>query len=416
MIALPKNLPPEIATRFQDVVLTDTLGEAVEILIPTVIQMTGARDAIFVFSQNSSDPNRCAQVARVASGGREISIEESESILDVWLKGGAHRAALQELTTRMSAISFSEDLWPYPKGSSEPAFAISFPAPYNLLLPFTSDLTVREDDEESFFGYFYLLFERFPNIEEKLLSLIINLPKLISETLAALNRHFDAKIESLSVFAHEFKQFLLLNEQYLQRLGQPDSRDTMLLDKLYAANQKMLLQTDSIILSGREGHGFLKIHSVDVSLNELVTEVISQLEPSFKLAGVTLQRDLGHDLPPLSLDPAIFPSVVHNLLDNARKYSPRGGRVTVSTYLSEEGEVVLETIDQGAGVPEDEQPHIFSKGFRARNSATIAGYGLGLYLAKKIVETHGGSISVASKVGSGSCFTVRLPISPNQPN
>ncbi|GEM_PF-6792632 len=415
MIVLPKNLPPLLAERLQEVVLSDTLGEAIQVLVPGAIELFGARDAIFVFNQDSSDPNRCAQLARAISTTKNLTPEAEEEILTAWMKSGAHRSALQELSTKMSAVSFSEDLWPYASGSAAPTLPVTFPAAYNLLVPFSSELTVREDDEENFFGYFYLLFERFPEIEENLLSLIINLPKLISEVLTALNRHYGSKFESLSVFAHDFKQFMLLNEQYLMRLKSADTQDTLLIDKLFAANQKMLLQTDSIILSGREGHGFLKVRTVDISLNELVLDAIAQLEPSYKLAGIDLARDLERTLPTAALDPAIFPSVIHNLLDNARKYSHKGAVVTVSTYLSAKHEIVLEVLDQGLGIPEPEQVRVFSKTFRASNATNVAGHGLGLYLAKKIVASHGGRITVASKLGSGTCFSVYLPVSENQP-
>jgi signal transduction histidine kinase len=107
--------------------------------------------------------------------------------------------------------------------------------------------------------------------------------------------------------------------------------------------------------------------------------------------------------------------VAANLLSNAIKYSPNGGDVRVR-LRSEEDEVgrfaVLEVQDRGLGIPEDDLPRIFERFQRGTNvTGRIAGTGIGLAGAKQIVEQHGGGISVWSREGEGSTFTVRLPVS-----
>ncbi len=102
--------------------------------------------------------------------------------------------------------------------------------------------------------------------------------------------------------------------------------------------------------------------------------------------------------------------VVGNLLSNAFKFTPRGGRVDL-TVESHGNEIVINVSDTGAGIPPEQLPQIFQKFFQADNQskASAKGTGLGLAIAKEIVEAHGGSIAVASVVGSGTSFTIILP-------
>jgi two-component system sensor histidine kinase ResE len=103
--------------------------------------------------------------------------------------------------------------------------------------------------------------------------------------------------------------------------------------------------------------------------------------------------------------------VLGNLLSNAFKFTPRGGKVALSV-LPSDGNVVITVADTGAGISPEQLPHIFDKFFQADNQAQAAtkGTGLGLAIAKEIVEAHGGHITVESKVGEGTTFVVILPV------
>ena len=99
-----------------------------------------------------------------------------------------------------------------------------------------------------------------------------------------------------------------------------------------------------------------------------------------------------------------------NLVSNAVKYTPGGGAVEVKAW-SEAGTIKLEVSDTGIGIPEDALSRVFAEFYRARNARDldVEGTGLGLVLVKDVVEQHGGKISVHSRVGEGSTFTVSLP-------
>jgi signal transduction histidine kinase len=103
--------------------------------------------------------------------------------------------------------------------------------------------------------------------------------------------------------------------------------------------------------------------------------------------------------------------VAANLIDNAVKYTPPGGRVDVEVKRTVDA-AVLRVRDTGAGIPPDELPRIFDRLFRGDTSRTERGLGLGLSVVKAVVEAHHGTVDVVSEAGRGSVFTVSLPLGP----
>ena len=114
-------------------------------------------------------------------------------------------------------------------------------------------------------------------------------------------------------------------------------------------------------------------------------------------------------LPQISGDPDLLFLAVHNLLENAVKFTCPGDRVEVRAF--EDGSsVVIEVADTGPGIPEDELPHVWEELYRGQGARGVPGSGLGLALVRAVIERHGGRVSLRSRVGQGSVFTVRLPI------
>jgi signal transduction histidine kinase len=112
-------------------------------------------------------------------------------------------------------------------------------------------------------------------------------------------------------------------------------------------------------------------------------------------------------------DPGQIKQVLLNLIDNALRYTPVGGAVGLRGAV-EDGLARLEVQDSGAGIAPDELPHIFERFYRgdASRSRATGNSGLGLAIARAIIEAHGGTIAVRSAPGSGTCFTLRLPLAP----
>ena len=139
----------------------------------------------------------------------------------------------------------------------------------------------------------------------------------------------------------------------------------------------------------------------------IVRDACELYQPSAEGNGVTIIPEISGSLPVYG-DLHGLRRLVVNLLDNAVKYTPAGGTVTVSVQ-EHQGHVLVSVDDTGAGISEDDLPHIFKRFYRCDQSRSQAGVGLGLSLAKAIARTHGGNITATSVIGKGSRFTVILP-------
>ncbi|RME86606.1 MAG: HAMP domain-containing protein [Anaerolineae bacterium] len=153
----------------------------------------------------------------------------------------------------------------------------------------------------------------------------------------------------------------------------------------------------------------LNLHAADLHI--LVGTVVKRLRRAFEEKNIRLTIDLPPNLPPVSADDDRIIQVLTNLLDNARRYTPSGGTVTLRAVQSGK-EVRITVQDTGIGIPPEHLPHIFDRFYRvdASRSRRAGGSGIGLTIARHLVEAHGGRIWVESEVGKGSAFTFTLPI------
>lgn len=149
----------------------------------------------------------------------------------------------------------------------------------------------------------------------------------------------------------------------------------------------------------------------DVPLGDLFDTVRLDYGPYAEDKKITLTFDLPPKLPLLRGDRDKIALALHNLLNNAIKYTPAGGRVEVRAS-SDDRSLTIEVADNGIGIRPEEQERIFEKFYRARDSrvACVAGSGLGLALAREVVRLHGGDLTVDSQMDVGSTFTVTLPL------
>lgn len=221
--------------------------------------------------------------------------------------------------------------------------------------------------------------------------------------------------EFFAIATHDLKgplQSILLSTQLLRRQLPPEVRTagvTARLEQILRGAQRMGELIDHFLEVTRGGERPLKREPVD--LFALLRAKMRELGPLRATHPVHLHVE-GSDF--LGLwDEASLERVLDNLLGNAVKYSPRGGSLDV--WLSEEspgseGWVRLCVQDQGMGIPAADLPHIFERFRRGRNVApAISGSGVGLASAHRLVELHGGTLTVESEEGKGSTFTVRLP-------
>jgi signal transduction histidine kinase/putative methionine-R-sulfoxide reductase with GAF domain len=146
-------------------------------------------------------------------------------------------------------------------------------------------------------------------------------------------------------------------------------------------------------------------------LVEVIKEVVASLGEQARTREIVLQLDLPPELPLVQGNQVRLDQVVSNLVGNAIKFTPGGGRVTISGR-EEKAEVVVEVTDTGIGIAPEDQVHLFEKFYRVSSEEMndIEGTGLGLAIVKSIVEGHGGRIWVTSQLGQGSTFSFALPI------
>ncbi len=156
--------------------------------------------------------------------------------------------------------------------------------------------------------------------------------------------------------------------------------------------------------------GGIKLDRSPNSIADLMSDTIERFHAMAEEKGVTLQGLAAPGVDPVFIDARQISRVLANLVSNAVRHTPRGGRVTLHAYPTRAG-VVVEVADSGEGIQPDDMPHIFEQFFRGERSRSRAtgGSGLGLAIVKAIVEAHNGQIRVESRVGQGSRFILTLP-------
>ncbi|OLE98077.1 MAG: hypothetical protein AUG75_00605 [Cyanobacteria bacterium 13_1_20CM_4_61_6] len=220
------------------------------------------------------------------------------------------------------------------------------------------------------------------------------------------------KTEFLSIVSHEFRTALTGIQGFSELI-----RDGGLeADELRAyggyifndADRVNRLIGDMLDLDRMES-GRMSIRMADVDINEVLTDTVARAATASSM--VEFKPDLDPRLPIVTGDRDRLVQVVSNLVNNAVKYSPEGGTVTISSR-AEGGYALITVADTGLGIPPDEIVHVFERFRRVRSGAaqSIAGTGLGLTIVKQIVEMHGGKIWVESAVGHGSAFHFTIPL------
>ncbi len=223
----------------------------------------------------------------------------------------------------------------------------------------------------------------------------------------------------MSEIVHNLKGPLASAKSFIdlvEAAGELHDRQTRFVHKARLSLVSMLNQVHQIEdMAWLSSHSPLNIQPFDIS--EVIRRALVHLEGFAQQQGVTISVELSEMDCPLSGDAHRLESVVANLVHNAIKYSPRGGPVTIHAQEAA-AHIVVRVIDQGLGIPQEHIPHLFDQFYRVRNNDTapIEGSGLGLAIVKTIVEKHGGSVFVESKLGEGSTFGFRLPCEPVNPH
>lgn len=232
-------------------------------------------------------------------------------------------------------------------------------------------------------------FERERRMEQERRDLMAGVSHDLRTPLASIRAMIEAINDGVVTESETVRNYLSLIQVEAEYLGR-------LIDDLFE-------------LARIEG-GNLDLRLAPVPLSEMVAETVDALQVQARQRGIELQAECSPDVPVLPLDGPRMQRVLINLLQNALSHTPPGGRVDVA-LLSEDGRVQLAVSDDGKGIAPDDQQHIFDRFYRAdkaRGRTDDGGAGLGLAIARAIVEAHHGSIGVESTPGKGSRFVVTL--------
>jgi signal transduction histidine kinase len=280
-------------------------------------------------------------------------------------------------------------------------------------------------------GFFFLL------VAERELESILTLPiwVLAAVVTGLLTRRLGAAEEARAVLASDLeheamtRDFVMTASHELrtplaaisgaartlaQRKLEPPQQERML-GLVIEQSDRLAHVLDDLLSASRLGGGMLNVQVEACEPLAVAREVVDAAEAAAP-DGVTIGLAPSGTLPVVTADPAKLRQVLANLIGNAVKYSPAGGRVTVSLGLGREG-LRFAVCDRGLGIPASEQRRIFQKFYRLDPAMTrgIGGTGLGLYIASELVRQMGGTIDVISSEGAGSTFWFELPFDEESP-
>jgi signal transduction histidine kinase len=226
-----------------------------------------------------------------------------------------------------------------------------------------------------------------------------------------------AKTEFLATMSHELRTPLnaiigfseVLKRELLGPLGQDRYREYA--KDINESGAHLLSLISDILEYSKSESGKLRLVESEVDLNQMVANVIRQQGPRAEVAGISLHRDGVEQPIRIRGDERKLRQVLMNLVSNAVKFTPMGGEVRVGLSRDEEGHVLLRVIDTGIGIAAEDMPKVFTAFGQIDNawSRRYEGTGLGIPLAKAMIELHDGALTIASNVGSGTIVTVKLP-------
>lgn len=219
------------------------------------------------------------------------------------------------------------------------------------------------------------------------------------------------KIKSLiSDISHQTKNpianIILYTELLLEREDLPE-KAKQLSEQIRPHAEKLHFLIGSLIKTSRLESGIVAVQPAQNNISELISNAVSECLPKADAKNISLT--IKENSVPIALfDPKWTTEALHNIIDNALKYTVSGGQVTVSSAAYDMF-IRIDVRDNGIGIPESEHSKLFARFWRSPSAANAEGVGIGLYLAREIISAQDGYIKVKSEPGKGSTFSVFLP-------
>lgn len=192
------------------------------------------------------------------------------------------------------------------------------------------------------------------------------------------------------------------------------------LDALYAETTLLNRLIDDLRILSLAENNQLKLNPQLTDINALIKNITDRAQSQAQLKGIEIENHLEENLPGIAVDADRFVQIMNNLINNALRYTPKGGSIHIDTRLTQPmSQVQISVSDSGSGIAHEDLPHVFDRFYRADKSRTRAsgGSGLGLAIVKGLIEAHGGKVWVESPIlltedhkGYGTRFSIELPV------
>lgn len=223
------------------------------------------------------------------------------------------------------------------------------------------------------------------------------------------------KSRFVSNVSHELRTPLAVIKLYatLARRGRPEKQDHYL-QTIEQETHRLETMVENILDLTRMDRHTLRINPEWLAVEEIIAQVVQVYEETAQKRGIALRNHVREKLPPLWADKNHLIQMLTNLIDNALKYTPRGGQVWVAAReIGRDSRRMLEIAvgDTGTGIPKEEQEKVFERFYRGSNNTPgSTGTGLGLAIVQELMHQHGGQVTLKSQVGEGSVFALQFPL------
>lgn len=259
-----------------------------------------------------------------------------------------------------------------------------------------------------------------PATQRSLRAIITHMPAqepnqalVVLQDLTDLRRVEQARRSALANISHDLRTPLASLQAMIETLedGALDDRDAAhdFLHRMDAEVQGLNRLVSEFLELTRIESGQLELYATPTELRALLEAVAARMAAQAQQRGSTINLELPAHLPVVTIDTARIEQVLLNLLQNALTFTPRGGRITIGAAVQAD-RVAIWVRDTGAGIAPADVPHVFERFYKADRARSSGGAGLGLAIARHLVERHGGQIAVESAEGAGTTITFTLPL------